>query len=601
MRDRRSMFKPAALVFALVPFAGPSLETARDAGSLTVVVATGDPAIDPVIVQQAVDAGGTVVLRGTFNFGTSGSVAVGSAVTLVGEDGATIVGGPTSLFGPLATLLVDAPGADVTIKRLRFENAARPFLARRAGWLTVTESAFHNTDSGVVLAPTQGFAFDRISITNSDFRSIGRDAVALVPPIGSNFASFANEITVARNSVRGVMRSGIDIAGPAGVVVIDDNDVHTGSNQLQSGTPGQFVQGIRAARLPSVAIRRNRVMCGFPNGAGIRLAAASAALVTENRVVMDVSADIPDAQLNLNRQSAAIVVQGSASNNLLTDNIVEGRARVALSVISSEFALDRPLLTDGAPAGTRLIENDARAFAATFRDVEVGRGATLIQPPDTLYSGPTAAIDDDGARTVVLFWDDPSPIVVGTPLSSVQLNATANIPGSFEYVPADGAVLSAGAAQVLSAVFTPADLATYWLHGTGGAVAIAKIDALYAPQGTCRGEPSHAILAPIAADGSTVVQRGRVIPARFRVCDAAGQSIASPNVVVSFSLVSGPGEETLPRPVPSATSHAAFRWDPGDEQWVFNIATASLAMPGQYGFLVALADGTTIDFQLTVR
>jgi hypothetical protein len=57
-------------------------------------------------------------------------------------------------------------------------------------------------------------------------------------------------------------------------------------------------------------------------------------------------------------------------------------------------------------------------------------------------------------------WPTPSPIVYGTPLSSTQLNATANVPGSFVYSPAAGAVLNAGP-QVLSAIFSPTDTADY--------------------------------------------------------------------------------------------------------------------------------------------
>ena len=57
-------------------------------------------------------------------------------------------------------------------------------------------------------------------------------------------------------------------------------------------------------------------------------------------------------------------------------------------------------------------------------------------------------------------WPAPAPITVGTPLSSVQLNATANVPGKFAYSPAAGTILTAGV-QSLSATFTPADSTTY--------------------------------------------------------------------------------------------------------------------------------------------
>jgi hypothetical protein len=54
----------------------------------------------------------------------------------------------------------------------------------------------------------------------------------------------------------------------------------------------------------------------------------------------------------------------------------------------------------------------------------------------------------------VLTWAGPAAIVFGTALSSTQLNATADVPGSFAYSPDQGAVLGAGS-HTLSVTFTP--------------------------------------------------------------------------------------------------------------------------------------------------
>lgn len=60
----------------------------------------------------------------------------------------------------------------------------------------------------------------------------------------------------------------------------------------------------------------------------------------------------------------------------------------------------------------------------------------------------------------VITWPTPSAITSGTLLSAVQLNATANVLGTFAYSPAAGTVLSVGA-TILTATFTPADTADY--------------------------------------------------------------------------------------------------------------------------------------------
>lgn len=66
-----------------------------------------------------------------------------------------------------------------------------------------------------------------------------------------------------------------------------------------------------------------------------------------------------------------------------------------------------------------------------------------------------------GRGTPVITWPAPSGIVYGTALDATQLNAAASVAGSFTYSPASGTVLNAGAAQTLTAVFTPSNLASY--------------------------------------------------------------------------------------------------------------------------------------------
>ena len=58
---------------------------------------------------------------------------------------------------------------------------------------------------------------------------------------------------------------------------------------------------------------------------------------------------------------------------------------------------------------------------------------------------------------LVVQWDNPEPIIVGTVLSDAQLNATANISGRFEYSPADGFLLDQGNDQNLTVTFRPDD------------------------------------------------------------------------------------------------------------------------------------------------
>jgi len=66
----------------------------------------------------------------------------------------------------------------------------------------------------------------------------------------------------------------------------------------------------------------------------------------------------------------------------------------------------------------------------------------------------------NGRGTPVIAWPTPAAITYGTALSAAQLNATANVSGSFAYSPGIGTVLGAGS-QTLSVAFTPSDPADY--------------------------------------------------------------------------------------------------------------------------------------------
>ncbi|HWY31108.1 MAG TPA: MBG domain-containing protein, partial [Candidatus Acidoferrum sp.] len=74
--------------------------------------------------------------------------------------------------------------------------------------------------------------------------------------------------------------------------------------------------------------------------------------------------------------------------------------------------------------------------------------------------------------TPTLNWINPASITYGTALGSAQLNATANIPGSYVYFPATGSVLFPGA-QPLTVIFSPADAVDYTTATTGVSLVVS--------------------------------------------------------------------------------------------------------------------------------
>jgi hypothetical protein len=127
---------------------------------------------------------------------------------------------------------------------------------------------------------------------------------------------------------------------------------------------------------------------------------------------------------------------------------------------------------------------------------------------------------------------------------------------------------------------------------------------VYATAGICDGEAGHQILQPINADGTSVFKKGSTVPAKFRVCDAGGNSVGTPGVVASFFLIrtiTGTVVAYVDEAAISTTPDSAFRWDSTAQQWIFNINTKSLSAGVTYVFRITLNDGTTIDFQYGLR
>jgi len=70
--------------------------------------------------------------------------------------------------------------------------------------------------------------------------------------------------------------------------------------------------------------------------------------------------------------------------------------------------------------------------------------------------------DDPIIKTApIISWASPADITVGTLLSATQLNATADVAGTFVYTPAIGTALAVGANQDLKVDFTPTDISKY--------------------------------------------------------------------------------------------------------------------------------------------
>lgn len=100
----------------------------------------------------------------------------------------------------------------------------------------------------------------------------------------------------------------------------------------------------------------------------------------------------------------------------------------------------------GTGSGTTTLVIAANTGAARSASLSVSGTALTVNQTGTTTPG--------GGVPATISWSAPAAIAYGTPLSGLQLNATANVPGNFLYSPNLGAILNAGQ-QILTANFTP--------------------------------------------------------------------------------------------------------------------------------------------------
>jgi hypothetical protein len=205
-------------------------------------------------------------------------------------------------------------------------------------------------------------------------------------------------------------------------------------------------------------------------------------------------------------------VNGDGIADLLVSNFVDGTISILLGNGDGTFAAQTTLPATGGILSTGDLNGDGvmdlvtagptvtvvlggTSLTTTLSDIPIpGVGvhtvqAAFVPAADSIYnpSTKTVTVPASGAKLApVITWANPAPIAYGTPLSAVQLDATATpAGGTFTYTPPAGTVLNAGT-QTLSVLYTPVDTMDY-------ATATASVTLIVTPAGT---GPSLTSIAP---------------------------------------------------------------------------------------------------------
>ncbi len=164
-----------------------------------------------------------------------------------------------------------------------------------------------------------------------------------------------------------------------------------------------------------------------------------------------------------------------------------------------------------------------------YRAVYSGDSSNAMSSSDPLTEvvGPVAA--------AVTWLPSPSTIPFGTALSAAQLDATANVPGTFAYTPALGTVLTAGT-QTLSVLFTPSDGVNYKSVGASVSITVAQaMPGLVWPQPADIAAGTS--LSATQLDATATGVDGAALPGSFTYTPAAGTvlSVGTHTLSVLFS------------------------------------------------------------------
>ncbi|MBV9927595.1 MAG: carboxypeptidase regulatory-like domain-containing protein [Acidobacteria bacterium] len=179
---------------------------------------------------------------------------------------------------------------------------------------------------------------------------------------------------------------------------------------------------------------------GGTNGATITITGAGTCTVTASQAGnanYEAAADVPQ-PFSINKANAVVVVNGY-------NGTYDGNPHGATGTATGAKGEDLTSLLNLGASYTNVPGGTANWAFAGDANHNPSNGSVQI------------VITQAG---VTITWANPADIVYGAALGAAQLNATANVPGSFVYTPAAGTVFGAGGHN-LHVAFTPADTVNY--------------------------------------------------------------------------------------------------------------------------------------------
>jgi hypothetical protein len=390
----------------------------------SVVTGENNAEIDVKAVQAAVDKGGSVLLKGTFNFGQKGRVNIKNDVEISGESDSKgrpltkITGGFWSFHSPLPTteLPLPGPGPKVKIKNIHFDGATwTPMHFPYISGAEISGNKITNVkpfpvpikwQGGDKLLVTAGVLFGTrfahrekilpggttgnliVADNNIDLRcenpkmTMGQGVFSLW--------TWGATIEIKRNRIRNVSRNSIESLDNyldeegQGSVLVADNNIVTPTVGVPFPSPvtpngivvGWFLDmtgGSDPSRNSKISVIRNFVQTNGETSGGI-ISLGDGIAILGNRV-----------EVKRGPKSAGVIHIGS--NGFIARNKIDG---------SGAFAMQAVPWKDIKTNGNTFAWNDVRGFKASAGDfLAVGNKNTLV--------GTECKVVDKGKANKILF------------------------------------------------------------------------------------------------------------------------------------------------------------------------------------------------------
>jgi len=340
------------------------------------------------------------------------------------------------------------------------------------------------------------------------------------------------------------------------------------------------------------------ILAGFPATRGFDLATGLGSLNVANVVNNLPLANRPKVSLSSSVDGepygTSITFQASLAGNGAsptgTVTFLDGATQIGAAALNSGMAT---FTTSALHAGTHSI--------------------TVNYPGNIAYINATATISVEVTQAnPTVTWATPAAITYGTTLSATQLNAAANVPGTFAYTPASGALLTAGSHN-LTVTFTPTDLLDY----TTASATVVQLVNQATPQITwanpaaitygatlsgtqlnaAASVPGAFVYTP--ASGALLTAGQHTLSVAFTPTDTLDYTNASTTATIQVNQATPQITWATPAAITYGTTLSATQLNattPVPGAFVYTPASGALLTAGQHALSVAFTPTDTLDY-----